>query len=103
MAPVKEAAGSSFSEERLMAALSYLWLLSVVILILKKDNPFITFHAKQGLVLFIASIILWLIPLFGWLLEILVIFGILVGLLKALAGEEYRLPLVADLAEKIKI
>ena len=60
------------SDTNLMAALSYLWLLSVVMLVVKKDDPFVLFHAKQGLVLFIASIVLWFIPFLGWLLQLAV-------------------------------
>lgn len=93
----------SASDENLIAACSYLWLLSVVILWAKKDSEYIKFHAKQGLVLFLTSILFWFIPILGWMLQLAVVAGVIVGFVKALGGEKYRLPLVADLAEKIKI
>ena len=91
------------SDSNLIAAVSYLWLLSVVVLLVKKNDSYVNFHAKQGLVLFIASVILWVIPLLGWILNLVVFAMIIVGFIKALSGEKYKLPLVADIAEKIKI
>jgi len=91
------------SDSNLMAALSYLWILSVVMLLVKKEDPYVQFHAKQGVVLFLASIVLWIIPIIGWLLNIAVTIAIIIGFIKAYQGEEYRLPLVADLADKINL
>ncbi|MBI5144164.1 MAG: zinc ribbon domain-containing protein, partial [Candidatus Omnitrophica bacterium] len=42
-------------EGKPFAILSYLWILCLVPLILKKENRFAMFHAKQGLVLFIGE------------------------------------------------
>lgn len=91
------------SDSNLMAALSYLWLLSVVMLLVKKDDAFVQFHAKQGLVLFIASVILWVIPIIGWLLNIVVFIAVIVGAIKAYQGERYEMPLISDLAKKINL
>lgn len=101
--PAPEAPAARGGDGNLLAALSYLWLLSVVMLVLKKDDEYVLFHAKQGLVLFLASIILWFVPILGWMLQILVTIGVIIGFAKALSGERHRLPLVADLAEKINI
>ena len=38
-------------EGKVFAALAYLWLLSIIILFGKKENKFVLFHAKQGVVL----------------------------------------------------
>lgn len=91
------------SDSNLMAALSYLWLLSVVMLLLKKDDKFVQFHAKQGLVLFLASVVLWMIPIFGWMLNMVVTIAVIVGFIMAIQGKEYKMPVVGDLAEKINI
>lgn len=90
------------SDSNLMAALSYLWILSVVMIIIKKDDKFVMFHAKQGLILFIVSFI-WIIPVLGWFINIVVLIFVIVGFIKALAGERYKIPLVGDLAEKINM
>lgn len=90
-------------DSKLFGALSYLWLLSVVMLILKKDDEFVRFHAKQGTVLFVASIILWFIPIIGWLMQIAVLVGVVIGFLKAYSGERFKMPVIGDLADKINI
>lgn len=91
-------------ENKIIAALAYLWILSIVVLLVKKDSKFAQFHAKQGLVLFIASIIAGFIPFFGWLI-LGPIIGIvaLIGLIQALLGKYWEIPLVSDLAKKINL
>jgi len=89
----------SESDSNLMAALSYLWLLSVVMLLVKKDDPYVLFHAKQGLVIFIASFLIGWIPV----LNLIIVVAVILGFVKAIQGEKYKLPLVGDLAEKINI
>ncbi|MCL5808720.1 MAG: DUF4870 domain-containing protein [Deltaproteobacteria bacterium] len=90
------------SDSNLMAALSYVWVLSVVMLIVRKDDEFVKFHAKQGLILFIASFI-GVIPVIGWVVWLVVVVFDIIGFIKALSGERYKVPLVGDLAEKIKL
>lgn len=91
------------SDSNLMGAISYLWLLSIVMLLVKKDDAFVQFHAKQGVVLFVASMILWFIPIIGWLANILVFVAVIVGAIKAYQGEKYEMPLVSELAKKINL
>ena len=91
------------NDSKLFAALSYLWLLSVVMLVLKKDDEFVKFHAKQGTVIFVVSIILWFIPIIGWLLQIAALIAVVIGFLKAYSGERFKLPVIGDLADKINI
>ncbi len=88
------------NDSSLMAALSYLWILSVVMLVIKKDDSFIIFHAKQGLILFIASFLSW-IPGIGWILGLVILALVIIGFIKALSGERYKMPVVGNLAEKI--
>ncbi len=88
------------TDSNLMAALSYIWLISVIMLVIKKDDEFVKFHAKQGLILFIIS---WIgvIPVIGWIIDVIVVIFIIIGFIKALTGERYKLPLIGDLAAKI--
>jgi len=97
-------------EGKIYAVLAYLWILCFIPLLFKKDNKFALFHAKQGLVLFICSIALCLfriIPLLGWVISIIgsIICGILglVGIVQALMGNYWKMPVVNDYAEKIKL
>lgn len=92
---------SNANDKNIVAALSYLWILSVVLYVLKKDDKYIEFHAKQGMVLFVLSF-LGMFPVLGWPLWVISFLLIIVGALKAYKGEKYRIPLIADVAEKIK-
>ena len=97
-------------EGKFFAVISYLGVLCIVTLLLKKDNKFALFHAKQGLVLFVfevASFILSIIPILGWLVRV---FGTITfmlvslwGVLQALMGNFSRIPLVSDIADKISL
>ncbi|MBU0769334.1 MAG: hypothetical protein KJ687_09610 [Proteobacteria bacterium] len=97
-------------EGKIFAVLSYLWILCFIPLLFKKENKFALFHAKQGLVLFICEIALWIvgiIPVLGWLISIVgsLICGIfaLIGIIQALMGNEWKMPVLGDYAEKINV
>ena len=91
------------SDSNLMGALAYLWILSVVMLLVKKDDPFVKFHARQGLILFLAGIVLSFIPVIGWILNLVILVFDIMGFVNAIGGKQVKLPLVGDLAEKINI
>ena len=86
----------------LLGALCYFWVLSLVFLFLKKEDDFVRFHAKQGVVLFAGSFFTW-VPIVGWILGVGLFLAAVAGFIKALQGEKYHLPLVFELAEKINI
>ncbi len=100
---------SKNEDSNILAMLSYLWILSVVFYIIKKDeDDFVVFHARQGMVLLGASIVLFFlgfIPLLGWLVGffgwIAIIVLSIIGMIKAYQGERYNIPGVGDLAKKI--
>ncbi len=87
------------SDRNLMAALSYVWILSIVMLAIRGKDAFIKFHAKQALVLFVISIFSW-IPVIGWIVGILALVGMILGFINAWQGKEYRVPFVADWADR---
>lgn len=109
--------GGASSDRTLMLVLSYLGILALIPLLMKKEDREIQWHAKNGLVLTVAFIVVsiaWsLINNFmpasigcalsfigcaiwiGWLaLSIM-------GIMKALKGERFRIPVVSDLADKM--
>lgn len=101
-------------ENKGVAALGYVFILCFVPLLMAKDSKFAQFHAKQGLVLFIAEValmvlsnILIFIPVFGWFVMMVAYFAVtiaaIVGLLKALEGEMWEMPVLGDYAKKLKI
>ncbi len=97
-------------EGTLFAVISYLGILCLIPLLLKKENKFAHFHGKQGLVLFIGEVgaaIVNIVPILGqliWIIAVL-LFGILslAGIVQALMGNYWKIPVVGDIAEKISI
>lgn len=81
-----------------LAALSYVWLFSIVILLARKDSPFVQLHARQGTILFFLSILLWPMGSLRYL-EFLLLGLMVLGFIEAGMGHIYRLPVIGDLAE----
>lgn len=88
-------------DEKLLAAISYFWILSLLVLSSKRENAYVAFHARQGMVLFIASVFLWIIPAIGLGLEVAILAAIFLGFQKALDGEKYPIPFIAELARRL--
>ncbi|MFH1046663.1 MAG: DUF4870 domain-containing protein [Candidatus Omnitrophota bacterium] len=100
----------AIEEGKVIAILSYISILCIIPLILKKDNKFVLHHAKQGLVLFIAEValsILIIIPVLGWVVapigSVVLLIVSLIGIIQVLQGSYWKCPVVSDLAEKIKL
>lgn len=94
-------------QDKIHLVLSYAWILCLIPLLTVKDSPFVQWHAKQGLVLSIAIFFIGLInvvPVLGWLLYCVAVLGwavaSIMGIVNALKGQRWRIPLVADLAER---
>lgn len=109
--PAGNTSAKDADQNRLVAALSWLWVLSAIILLVKKDSPFVQFHARQGFVVFLASIILWILfgilgP-FAWalqqLLQLAVFVVIVMGFVQALRGRWWTLPVLGTLAPKVRL
>ena len=94
---------------KLMAAISYVWILFLVPLLAAKDDAFARYHANQGLVLFIVDTAVGIV---GKILESIlgsiggIIFGALgivifvlfiIGIVNALKGEMKPLPLIGGI------
>jgi len=76
----------------------------VIALLVKKDNKYVMFYAKQGLILFfgfaIGGILMW-IPFVGWMISAVTFVLWIIGLVYSLSGEEKDIIIVGDLAKKI--
>ena len=96
-------------EKDLTAVLSYIGILFLVPLLVRKDDAFVQFHAKQGLVLFIAEVattmIAW-IPFLGWLVGFIawIIWMVLsiIGIINVLSGKQTPLPIIGKFARRFK-
>ena len=94
-------------EGKRYALLSYCFILCIIPLIRKKDDVFVQFHARQGLALFLCEMAVFIVSiLFPFLMKpALFIFGTLSlwGMLKAIRGEEFPLPFIHPLSQKLDI
>ncbi len=95
---VKEISG----EEKVWALLGYLWFLCVMPLLLRRDSKFIQHHAKQGLILAILFCFAW-IPIFGWILAILLFAVWVIVVIKVLSGQYWNIPLISEIVKRIKL
>lgn len=102
------------SNRAIMIVLSYLWVLALVPLLLEKDDSEVQWHAKNGLALFVAELILWvilavlgLVPVLGcllvpvWLaLSVAVIVVHIICIVKGINGERFMVPGVSQYADR---
>lgn len=92
-----------------MAILAYI-IFFIPLLTDAKDDPFVKFHVKQGLVLLLLVVAGWfvgIIPVIGWIIALILpiveIVLFIIGIINASKGEEKPLPLIGQFAEKINI
>jgi uncharacterized membrane protein len=109
---IQSAGGEQVREQdKIMLVLAYLGCLSLIPLLTVKDSEFVQWNAKQGVVLNVGGGILMFVvgfvPFIGWAIGCLGSLALLIvdimGIMKALKGERWRLPVVADLADKINL
>ncbi|KPL00734.1 MAG: hypothetical protein AMJ91_03600 [candidate division Zixibacteria bacterium SM23_73_3] len=96
-------------EGKAAAMLGYVPFMCFVPLIKMKDNPFAFRHGKQGLILFLIEIVavIFLLPKISDLLWtvvlVLCLASAVAGIIFALQGQDWKIPFIGDLADKIKI
>jgi uncharacterized membrane protein len=100
-----------------MVVLAYLGILSLIPFFMKKDDPDVQWHAKNGVALFGAEVV-WIIvqtaitllriPMLGCITGIvgcIVWIGFLavsvICIVKAVNRERFRIPVITDMAEKM--
>jgi len=92
-----------------MAILAYI-IFFVPLLTEAKKDPFVKYHVKQGLLIFIAwiavSIISWILPwqlsIIATLLDICVFVLLIIGIMTAAKGEQKPLPVIGKFGEQFK-
>ena len=92
-----------------MAYLAYI-IFFIPLLTDAKDDPFVKYHVKQGLALFISAVVLTfinIIPILGqivWIVGVIILFvAWIVGLLNVSKGAQKPVPLVGQLGEKLNL
>ncbi|MFA6637070.1 MAG: DUF4870 domain-containing protein [Candidatus Omnitrophota bacterium] len=104
----QEGSGMKVTKDNISAILAYLWVLCLIPVLMKKDDPFVKFHARQGLMLFIIEVALGIIGIVPFLGVIISQIGGLVclvvsvlAIIQVLKGNQWKIPYVGDWAEKI--
>lgn len=116
--PVPSAGG----DRTLMIVLSYLWLLALIPFLTKKEDPEVQWHAKNGLALLGAEIVIWIVltiinfaipnstvgcgmtSILGFITcAVWIAFLVLhiLCIIKGVGGQRFRIPVVTDMAEKM--
>ncbi len=91
---------------KIMAFLSYLFFFGFLFYRTQKENEYVMFHARQGIVLFllpvIVNIVLLVVPvvgqIVGFFFNIAVFILFIMGSLNALSGKMAELPLFGKIA-----
>lgn len=76
---------------------AYITWIGLLIAFLAGDKEGAKFHINQSLVLVIASVICGIIPIVGWIAEIVVLVFTVMGIISAVNGEEKPLPLIGGI------
>lgn len=102
--------GNDVDDNKMIALLSY--IIFFIPLLVQKDSPFVKFHAKQGLVLFLFDVIIGIVSTvfvtitlgFGaliiWVLYIPPLVLAIMGIMNVLNGKMVQLPWIGKYAEK---
>lgn len=83
-----------------IAAFSYLWIMSVVVYFLRRKSPFVRFHARQAIVLFILSMAVFFVPVISKLLELGVLALMVLGFINAAQGQRKDVPIIGPLSRR---
>jgi len=103
-APAVEMDPADVSANKVMAILAYFGILVLIPIFAAKGSKFARFHANQGLILLICSVVFYIIGRFIpgisaiiWLLNIAVAILAIIGIVHAAKGEVKELPLVGKI------
>lgn len=107
------------SDRTLMVVLSYLWILVLIPLLTKKDDPEVQWHAKNGLGITIGEILAWVI---SWVIgyfaptaigciatSLSCVIGMgffvvrVIAIIKGVGGQRFTVPVLSDLGKNINI
>jgi len=109
MEEIKDFDPKDVEENKMIASLSYIWILFVIPLFVKKESKFCVEHGKQGLALFIVDLVVGvisIIPIIGWIIGYIggaILFVVsLIGFIYAIQGKFWKIPGVYDFSKNFK-
>ena len=92
----------------IMGILAYIGFLVLIPFFVSKNDPTVKFHVKQGLVLLVIEVVVWIIGMMFWsyfinspmqLLNIVVLVLSILGIVNVVQGKEKMLPLVGQFSK----
>ncbi len=96
------------SNNMLLGILAYLGPLVIISYLLGKDNDFVKFHVKQGLIVFGIEVIGWLLTdmmysfyMFGNILHLATLILSIIGIINVVQNNKKELPLVGGLVKNL--
>lgn len=112
-APPPPAQGGASDNRGLMIALSYLWLLALVPLLVEKDDAEVQWHAKHGIVLMVIEVAIWLglimfnaiapgclVAIINLIIFVAIVVLHIICIVKGVGGERFIIPSVSQYADR---
>jgi len=100
----------SMSSNTLMGILSYIGPLVIISYLAAKDDPFVKFHIRQGLVLLVIEVVVWILGMILWplwfllnVINIVVLVLAIIGIVNVTKNQQKNLPLVGSYARYFNI
>jgi len=93
-----------------MGILAYIGPLVIVSYLAAKDDAFVKFHVKQGLLLFIAEVAVWFISSPLWrlgllwnIINLVILVFAIIGIINVVQGKEKELPGIGQFSKHFPI
>jgi uncharacterized membrane protein len=107
-------AGTASSNRSVMIVLAYLWILSLVPLLVEKNDQEVQWHAKNGIVFMVAEIAFWIVfNIVVYMMPFGCVFGLIgplvalaflavhiVAIMKGLNGQRLVIPTLSEYASR---
>lgn len=110
---LKSSGGSDVEQNKAMAIIGYLGILFLVPMLAVPKSKFAQYHAKQGMVLFITEVILWIaasifavitlglgVALY-WIVSVVALVWTILGIVNAASGQMKPLPVIGNIVGKV--
>ncbi|MEK7618271.1 MAG: hypothetical protein AAB410_03935 [Patescibacteria group bacterium] len=108
--PGQSPAPQTEQNRTLFGILAYLGPLVIVSYLLSKQDPFVKFHVKQGLVVFSMEVIVWILGALAWplwmfwsLINLFAFVLSVVGIINVLQKKEKELPVVGKFSSHFPV
>ncbi len=102
----KGSSASKADNKTIMGVLAYIGPLVIVSYLMAKDDPFVKFHIKQGLILVVIEILIWILGSMFWhfweviqLLNLAVIILSIIGIVNVVQKQQKELPVVGQFSK----